>query len=242
LYGPAGSGKTALVSQASGGYLFDFDDGMRTALTLKDKFTEARQKIEFDIYIDDPKKPDAYQRARKKLLDFQTKTPFDAIVVDSLTGLCRAIQLHVLSCSGNLFAQPKIQHFGMMVNELESMLTILRSLKVPVLVTAHELLADVDGSTVVRILSATKSHGANKLAWLFDEVLYCKARRKGQGKKDYIVTGEATESILARTRSGLTKDFVHNDVGLVGLLERIGYIYKPKAENNEDDKRHAAIS
>ena len=69
IYGPAGSYKTALVSQLTNAYMFDFDDGMRTAATLKDKFFDARQQIEFDIYKDrDVLKPTTFMKAKEKLL------------------------------------------------------------------------------------------------------------------------------------------------------------------------------
>lgn len=248
LYGPAGSGKTALVSQAAGGYLFDFDCGMRTALYdeetqtgINDKFRPLREQIEFDEYVDMPTvenqivklSSSVYVNARRKLLDIASQVsagtwPFDAVVIDSLTGLCRAAQLHVLSCAGNAFMQPQIQHYGMMVNAVESVLTILRSLNVLTLVTAHEMLVETSTGVLIRIMSATRPHGMNKLQWLFDEVLHTQVRAKGQGLTDYIVSGRSTSSVLTRTRSGITGDIVHNDTGLVGLLKRMGYTYKPK--------------
>ena len=100
-FGDAGSGKTALWSQLSGAFCFDFDNGMRTAAMLKDKFFDARQKIEFERYVDaNALKPVAYMRAKKKLMEFvgmaaAGKSPFDAFILDSLTGMCRAAQLAV---------------------------------------------------------------------------------------------------------------------------------------------------
>jgi archaellum biogenesis ATPase FlaH len=68
IYGPAGTGKTALISQASNGYCFDFDNGMLTAAKLKDKFFDSRQNIEFDIYKEpDPKNPIMYHKAMVKI-------------------------------------------------------------------------------------------------------------------------------------------------------------------------------
>ncbi len=231
IYGPAGSGKTALVSQASGGYMLDFDGGMRTAVTLKDQFTPLRQQIEFDIYVDQtPTTPKMYVEAKQKLMKISQmilvkKWPYDCIVIDSLTGLCRAAMLHVLGCSGDSMRVPQIQHYGQAVNAIESVLTILRSLNVPILVTAHEQLIETDSGNLIRILSATRPHGMNKLPWLFDEVLHMKVRPKGQGKIDYIVSGRSSASIATRTRSGIQSDIVINEIGLKGLFELVGYKY-----------------
>jgi len=231
IYGPAGSGKTALVSQASGAYMFDFDDGMRTALNLHDEFTPLRQEIEFDIYKDQaPTAPCEFVNAKQKLMKIAQlctvgKWPFDALVIDSLTGLCRSAMLHVLGCSGDSMRVPQIQHYGQAVNAIESILTLTRSLNVPVLLTAHEMLIELDTGNLIRIMSVTKPHGMNKLQWLFDEVLRMKVRPKGQGKIDYIVSGRSSSSVATRTRSGIQSDIVINDIGLKGLFKLIGYNY-----------------
>ncbi len=231
IFGPAGSGKTGLVSQAGGAYMFDFDDGMRTAVTLKDKFTHLRQALEFDIYVDEnPEKPVEFIRAKKKLMEIlqlraAKKWPYDAVIIDSLTGLCRAAMLHVLGCSGDAMRVPQIQHYGQAVNAIESILTLLRSLRLPILMTAHEMLIETDTSTLIRIMSVTRPHGMNKLPWLFDEVLHMKTRAKGQGVIDYIVSGRSTSTVATRTRSGITRDVVINDIGLQGLFEIVGFKY-----------------
>ena len=91
IHSPAGGGKTALVSQASNGYLFDFDDGMRTAKNLEDKFTSLRHSIEFDSYRDkDPRKPKAWLSAKKKIFELRRlfdkkECPYNAIVIDGIT-------------------------------------------------------------------------------------------------------------------------------------------------------------
>lgn len=230
VYGPPGTGKTALVSQiGSHGYLFDFDRGMRTALTLNDKFTERRQSVEFDEYVDDViTNPTAYITAKNALMEMhnkylQGKLPYKAIVIDSLTGLCRSIQLYVMSCVGNPFGQPQIQHWGQIVNEVESVLTILRSFKILIIVTAHEMYIETETGNMIRPLSATQKHSANKITWLFDEVLYSKIKRKPQNKVDYIVTAEPSSFSVVRTRSGLSEAVVINDIGLAGLLSKMCY-------------------
>lgn len=232
LFGAAGTGKTALAAQSLNAYMMDFDNGMRTALTLKDKFTDLRQNIEFDLFVDsDPYKPTAMLNAKAKLMQIHSaigkKTwPYQALIIDSLTGLCRAAQLQVMSGSGNSMGTPQIQHFGMIVNEVESVLTILRSLGVMVIVTAHEMLVETDNSVLIRIMSATRPHGMNKIPWLFDEVLHTVVRPKGADKIDYIVSGRPSMSLSTRTRSGINSDIVINDIGLAGLLEKMNFVQK----------------
>jgi hypothetical protein len=231
IYGPAGSGKTGLGAQAAGGYMMDFDDGMRTALTLQDKFTPLRQSIEFDIFKDrKPKEPRAFIDAKAKLLQISAQCAagtykYDAFELDSLTGLCRACQSQVMANAGDALKKPEILHWGIMVNEIENILTIIRSFNVLTIVTAHELLVETDDELLIRIMSVTKPHGLNKIPWLFDEVWHSKVRPAGGNKTNYIVSGRSTSELSVRTRSGFNTDVIHNEIGLVGVLEKIGFKY-----------------
>ncbi len=233
--GAAGSGKTCLVAQAGGGYLMDFDGHMGNVLTVKDKFSALRSQIEFDEFVDDVKitkgvpalASSKYLEAKSKLLSISQlcidkKWPFDALIIDTITGLCRSIQLHVMSCAGHPFKKPQIQDFGSFICELESILTIMRAIPVLKITTAHEMIVfgSQDQQVTTRLMSATKPHGANKLAWLFDQVLMAKKRLKGQGKVDYIVTGRHEIA-----KGPITTDVVHNEIGLAGVLKEMGYSY-----------------
>lgn len=239
IYGPAGSGKTDLVAQASGGYLFDFDDGMRSARILQDKFTPLRAEIEFDTYMDvDPVNPTAWMRANKKIIQLSDASAkgtliYNAVIIDSLTGMARAIHLQTMLEAGGALKKAQIQHWGSMVDSMEIALTRLRGLNTLVIVTAHELNMEIDGDNKIRPMSVTKRHSLEKLAWLFDEVLYSSARPAGMNKVNYIVSGRPTSSIMARTRSGFNEAVVHNDIGLVGILAKIGYTYRSSKDGKD---------
>lgn len=250
IYGFAGSGKTALVSQLSGAYAFDFDSGMKTAATLKDKFFDARQKIEFDVYKDEnPLKPIKYFEAMKKIKSIveacaKGEWKHDACVLDSLTGLCTTAQLYIQSLGDksnpmrDSLAKMEIQNWGSLVNEVDRFLLLLQSLRVPVIVTAHldwvEKKKDSKmlGETEITDMfpsSATKKHGLKKLMSHFDEVWYADVRPAGGGKLNYRLTGKAVGIIKARTRSSFDA-VIHNDVGMIELLKMIGYHYPPESK------------
>lgn len=250
IYGLAGSGKTALASQLSGGYCFDFDRGMRTAATLKDKFFDDRQKITFDEYRDEnPKKPRMYRDAMKKLMEIveecsKGKWGCDACVVDSLTGLCRAAQLEVQGLGDknnpmrDSLAHMEIQNWGSLITEVERFLTMLRGMKVLTVVTAHVDMIEtrkpggiLGESTISSMFpaSATSKHGHKKLMWLFDEVWYADAKQVGSGTQ-YRVTGKPPNNVIqARTRSSMGL-VVHNEIGMRGLLKQIEYQYGKEIE------------
>lgn len=243
IYGPFGSGKTALVTQLTGAYVFDFDAGIRTAATLKDKFFTARQGRDddfFDIYKDpDPLKPTMFFEATKKLkliveLCAKGTWKHDACIVDSLTGLCIAAQLFTQNLMKNdSFAKMEIQNWGALVSAVDNFLLLLQSLNVPVIVTAHVDILEkrkgnlISGETIITDMfpsSATKRHGNRKLGAHFDEMWYASAKPAGANAINYTVTGKPTGIIRARTRSSF-ETVVHNDIGMVGLLKMIGYEY-----------------
>ncbi len=151
---------------------------------------------------------------------------YETIVIDSLTGCARAIQLYVMGLSGYSMRVPEIQHWGKMIVEIERMLTLMRSLKCLKLITAHEMVLETKNGDNFTPMSMTKKHSVNKLMWLFDEVIYSKVKPAGLNKTDYIVSGRSTSIVRCRTRSGFDKDVVHNEIGLEGILKLFKYNYK----------------
>lgn len=232
LYGPAGTFKTALVSQASHGKIFDFDNGMRTAAQLKDKFFALRQTVDFDVYAEpDPYNPVMFSKFKQELLMIgqkirQKSWPFDAFIIDSLTGLAEVTKLHVMKNeAGSSFAKAQIQHWGSMVNEIEAILTTIRTFNVLTIVTAHVNIEEIDDNNMIFPMSITKKHGQNKILWLFDECWYASIQPAGQGKYSAFVQGMPTFSVKARSRGGIGMEN-HSEIGLRGLLSKIGYEYK----------------
>ena len=232
IFGPAGTFKTGLVAQASGAYLFDFDGGMDTAKTMQDKFTPLRHQIEFDTYIDEvPSRPTAWTKAQDKMRQFvndsaRGKFPYDGIVIDSLTGVTKAVQLHTMSCvAGDSFAKPEIQHWYAMVLAIEKILTQLRGIKTMVIVTAHELLVEKDKKNTFLPMSITTKHSINKLQWLFGEIWHSSITLGAGGTTKWTLSSKPNPMIRCKTRRGFPHTFIHDEVGLKGVLETIGYDY-----------------
>jgi len=180
IFGPAGTGKTGLISQMKNGYIFDFDRGMLTAATLdfdrgmltaatlKDKFYEQRQKIEFDTYREEnPKIPVQFDRAMRKLNELITAKnngtlKYESVGADSLTGLAEIIKLKVMKDqTGNALAEPSRNHWGAMINYMRNFLVNLRALNILILITAHIQTIEDESGAVIDILpsSITKNHG-----------------------------------------------------------------------------------
>jgi len=238
VFGAYGSGKTALVSQASNAYMFDFDNGMLTAAKLKDKFFDQRQTIEFDVFRDPkPREPIKFHEARVKLVQIGTQVraktwPYDAIIVDSITGLAEAIKLKVMKDEkGDSLANPSQNNWGAMVNYMRVFLIELRALGILTILTAHIQTLEGDNGETLGIFpsSITKNHATKDLPWAVDELWYASVVPAGSGNFDFVVTGSPMNKITTCSRSSLGQT-VHNDIGLRGLLEKVGYTYGKKGE------------
>jgi len=230
LHGDSSNGKTALISQLSNAYLMDLDGGMLTALSLEDAFSKYRHEIEFDIFKDKSfKNPQGWNTFYRKLLTIaelcnKGTWKYDALCLDSMTGIAQIIRHFVMfSKTGDALAEPERNHWGMMVNCMESVCSIIMTINVPVFITAHDCTVYTDDDVVYNILGITKNHG-EKIPWMFDEVWLAQIKKKGQ-KRCFTISGIGTASRKAKTRMNLGKDVDHTEIGLPGIFKTIGYDY-----------------
>jgi hypothetical protein len=240
FYGAHGAGKTALATQAQSFYCLDFDNGMRTALTLQDKWTKYRHQIEFDLFHDkNPKSPKAFTLGKTKVIEIVNQVrrgdfPFAGVLLDSLTGMSRALEHQIGKNSKRGWMLLSQNDYGLIANELDQVLTMLYALPIPVIVTAHVDHYEEDSTHKSRPY-ATGQKIPKILGMFFDEILYCDVQKAPGGGFRYIVSGQKTESITARTRSGIGASTTHatnpekddaNNGGLRMLFNKMGYQYE----------------
>ena len=231
IYGPAGTSKTGLVSQAKNGYLMDFDGGMLTAKNIEDQFTPLRHDIEFDTYRDyNLTSPTAWMKAKQKITRIAEKAhrgtwEFDCLVIDSITGMGRQCQNQIFFDAGLLgkpLGNQGLKLYGHIVAELGNYLQIITCLPCLVLVTTHELPVVVGAGATAETYIKPRIVGTklpSQLPEFFDEVWYAKVRRGS----DFFVTWKSMEYRETRTRSGKMQELKHNDIGLQGLLKEIKF-------------------
>ena len=232
IFGDAGTGKTALVSQAKNSYLMDFDNGMLTAANLKDKFYDLRQKIEFDIFVEpNPRKPIMYHKSLQTLSHISTKCQlntweYDSLIIDSMTGVAKTIMLTTMfEAEGDSTQKPERNHWGGMVSYMEAFMSYLRLLKNKlVIITAHTNSDENDKGQLLKTFpsSITKNYGLKSLPWMVDELWQASIRPEGAGTFGFYVDGSHKDKLITRTRSnfGLVR---HDIIGLEGVLEKVGY-------------------
>jgi len=242
FYGPAGTGKTGLIAQASGGYMIDADNGMLTAKNLVDNFTKYRQEIEFDTFTDDnPLAPKAWIKIKEKLFDINRKVragtwSYDCLVIDSLTMLGVQCMSQVMLQAGKPLDAPQIQHYLTATSDIKMILRMITSLPIMVLAVTHEIPVTVGGEDVCLKPRVIGQKIPDEVVAMFDEVWYTKIKKlpKDQGYADYTVSCLPTTLRDSRTRSGSLKELSLKTLGLRGLLKEMGYTYnhEPKVQEN----------
>lgn len=232
IFGPRGTGKTALaLTCGARAQIIDLDDGLRTGLFLKDKFTPERLTVDVKQYLEtDPEKAMAFKQTKAHIIGIANQArkgqyPFEVVILDSLTSFGDAAVRMVMYQSGQMFKQPQIQHWGLAFLEITQVITILRSMPVVVVVIAHDQVRTVGKGDDAEDKLEVALPGKNlpgRVAGYFDEIWYSRSSAVGQGKHRYYLQTASTSAIIARSRSCLP-DNSDTNKGLWHLLEQIGY-------------------
>jgi len=234
IYGPAGSGKTALATTL-GEHLqvIDLDDGLGTCFKLEDKFKEDRMSIDA-VTITDTKvnKPDSFQKAKRAILDISNKAQqgqweFKAICLDSLTMLVDSAMRMVLHNNGRMGKRPQIQDYQLAFIETEEVILMLRALPCVTILLAHEHVSTIDDRDIIQIGIPGKNLPA-KIPALFDEFWHMSVRGVGGGRYEHLIQTKSTEAIRTRSRANLENNLNAN-LGMVELLKKTGYEFNGKS-------------
>lgn len=210
IYGPAGRGKTALLlTLGERLQVIDMDDNLEVGLGLNDNLRSERLKVDVKQFLD-PGYPDkivAFDRVKEYLRGVMTschkgKYPFDILGLDSLTSLAAASQNQIMRNAGKLGKAPQIQEWGLLLQEIENVITIIRALPIPVVILAHETSFVADDINQVQIaIPGQKLPG--KITRMFSEIWYIRIRAMGGGKQQIYIQTSPTEAVTCRSARGL---------------------------------------
>jgi hypothetical protein len=209
IYSRAGMGKTALALTLGGDVDYiDMDDNLEVAFGLMDEFRDTRLGATVHQFLDnEPNKATAFAKVKKYLQGVQAdchakKFPFKAVCLDSLTSLAAAAQRMIMHNSGMAGQNPQIQHWGMILNEIENIVTLLRSLPVVVFVLAHQTTFTSDNVSEIQIsIPGQKLPG--RITRMFNEIWYFRVRALGQGQQEFYIQTVPTSDITCRSGRGL---------------------------------------
>ncbi|MHA2265671.1 MAG: AAA family ATPase [Candidatus Thorarchaeota archaeon] len=209
IYSRAGLAKTALALTLGDRCKYhDLDDNLEVAFGLKDQFTADRQCVDVEQFLDpDPTKANAFMRYKKALLGVANECnkgtfALEAYVLDSLTSLASAVQNQIMGNAGKLEKNPEIQHWGLIITEIERVVTWIKSLPIPAFILAHETTFVTEDHNEVQIsIPGQKLPG--KITRMFSEIWYIRAKATGGGNTDLYIQTVPTQSITCRSGRGL---------------------------------------
>lgn len=227
LWGGVGTGKTALaLTLGERAEVIDFDDGLKTGSTLKDKFYDQRRLATVTQFIEkEPqKRATVFQKGKEHIYKISDqlnagKYPFDALVIDSLSSLADAAVRQIMGNSGNPDGVPQIQHWGLAFNEIKNVFGVIRSMRIPVIVIGHDQEGKEEGKIELAINGRKLP---SQLTRYFDEVLYMRVKAEGGGKYKYVVQTKNDARVECRSRANLDNMTDTSD-GMWDLIARMGY-------------------
>ena len=233
LMGTFGTGKTALsTTLGRHAVVIDLDDGLRTALTMKDKFTKDRGLVDVKVcWGQDPKKAMEFDKARSFVNGISDECRGGrfkrrALIIDGYSGLADSAVRTVMASSGDLEATPQLQPYV----KFENLLYVVKSLPLVVIVIAHLRRVDIGESSIFELQTPGKKL-PQKIPTFFDEVWNAKIR--GQ---EYVIQTRGTSAMPCRTRAGL-QDLTKQNLGMVEILRMIGHDIEEDPSDTKEKTR-----
>ena len=235
MYGPPGSGKTVGgCTLGEGLEIHDWDGGLKSAAMVKDEWTNRRLEVEVKQFEDnDPTKGIAWPKGEMAIIDIvnacrKKECKIKGLMIDGMTTMSDAAMRYVQGNGGHIGKNPQIQEWGLMITLIKNAFSLLRTLPLVVIVTAHEHVYEQEKEMISQIaVPGRKLPGV--FAGYFDEVWRTKVRNLGGGKVDYVIQTVSTSGTMARSRACIP-DMTSMKEGMVSLLKRMGYDW-------EEDKK-----
>lgn len=231
LFGPPGTWKTTFsTSWGSQTEIIDIDKKLLSAIKVQDKWTPERHAVFVTpCYDKNVQVPTAFEDLKRRVFtisDLCASGKYDkkVLVVDSLTSKGEHAMRKILYGAGVRMIAPvlppiTIPQWGMAINEVENVLTVLKSLPICVIVVAHELTEVVDDVVRTKIW-ALGAKLPNKLPVGFDEIWYSKIVGAGNDRHAVLQTNATTVTACSR---GQLPDGWDTRQGLQETLKKIGY-------------------
>ena len=243
IYGAPGVRKTLhALTVGEVGQIMDLDGGVECALGSTrlfpaDKYNEDRLKVDLLQYPERESmtKADAYENFFKHLLAIANLTlpnatqkyPYKVLIIDSFTTLCDCAMRYVLRNTGRLnrpvdvksnITQPE---WGLMINEVEKCVTLIRGMDLHVLLLAHSVPVKNDNGAIVKHeISIPTQRLPPRIPAYFDELWYYETQ-PGNGPREVLI--KTTNSFLydAKSRAGL-RDGTSTSIGMKEIFKSLG--------------------
>jgi len=233
IYGIPGTGKTALGLTGGARVLaLDVDGGMRTGLTLQDKFHSERLEVEVkDCFETNPFIPTSFGRVLSFVKSFAQecragKPPAKILMIDSWTSVCMAAQDQVAAQNNRVGQKLRKIDWLDIISMLTGLSTLIRTCPAVVIMTAHQMYVyggeeeKPENATASMMCVGTKLPSI--IIGAFDELWHVKTIDAAGGKTAFVIEANPTDKLAVRTRMQLPKGCKTSE-GIVELLKRIGH-------------------
>lgn len=245
IVGSAKSGKTAFFQTlgAKGQLICTDNAGWSSALSLEDKFKPAR--LECDIIPCEETVGDigsGYTKAKNHIFKVSEEIragtyKYKVFGIDNLTTLSTQLLRFIVRNSGILDAQGRLTikyggknntpftgidkpHYGILADEMSSLLNIIYSFPIPVILIAHDISEEIDGIEKRMPCILGQKIGP----WIvnnFFEIWYLKLVSGAGDNVQRVLQTVGTATVLAGSRDNLP-NLTDVNLGLAAILEKIG--------------------
>lgn len=246
-YGPSGTGKTALALTCGGvAQIMDLDLGVESALGITRRYPDnpyngARRSVHHLAYPEPQPtlKATAFDRFKSDLILIanlcnDNKYPHKVLIVDSFTLLADAALRYILYNNGRLQRLPKLPsrgdvgggvsqpEWGLMIDQVEQVVTILRGLPIHVILIAHSKPMKNDSDSFIRHeISIPTQRLPPRIPAYFDELWFIEMQAGAAGATRRMIRTDATPLYDARSRAGLV-DGTDVNLGMPKIFEMLG--------------------
>ena len=222
LMGPSGSGKTCLATTlGEKATIIDLDGGLASALTLQDKFSEKRKKVEVKECWQGDSPLSLWRKASSYISSWKGETP--VLIVDSLTNLAQYSLGAVLQGTNkwdlNNIKNVSQPEWGVAIAQIERLFWKIRTVPSILIMIAHTARVEVDGK-MKEVLSIYGAKLPQKLMALFDEAWFVRVEGYGKNVRRVLQTTSST-GVECKTRRQLP-DGTPVDEGMEKILQKIG--------------------
>lgn len=238
VYGKSGVGKTAWAMTA-GKYaqMVDADYGFRTALSLRDRWFDARNSVDVHPFQEritpEASTPTLWPSVKTEILKLsgaiwkdQAKYPYKVLIIDSLTALSLHCLRWIEALNGTTKSGAKQDGrmiYGLAMKEIENLLLVVKSLPIAKILIAHSSIqTNADQSTFEELAIYGKDM-PNKICQSFDEVYYFRTTLAAGGLSDYIIQTQSTGALTAKSRMNIKNLSKVNDLPVPELFKLMGW-------------------
>lgn len=129
--GDSGSGKTRLLHKYPDLYVCDFDNGLQS-------LDETGVEYHYDEYYDEPgETPTAWANFVEEIKAWRKEPKHETFAVDSFTRAVQRCLKHIMAKWGRGVKAPQIDHWGLIIDDIHTVLGYLSTLKCNVVVNCH---------------------------------------------------------------------------------------------------------